>query len=577
MKKKFAGILMSFCLLCMGLLAGCSLVEPNYKNYYNQVVAVVENKTTKEKSEITKRDLISAYQSYGYTYEQYYGYTREEAVKYSLELLENRKITIMTAESEFGINKKGDGLSDKEKTYLWQEVVDSLNENLDIYYDNVIGATDEEEENSDITFEGYEKNATIEEQDGRYVIKKTNTEEDLLSKFHPTVNRDFYKEEDHNLIYENFRDNVINSNDDYKKAFDNYFKELKAMEYGMGLSTDAPSVFNREIDRLYNVAYENYVLEKYSYSNKNLDSLSSITPAQIVNLYTSKVKASYTQYVLEEDSAYDTNVQESLNDIYYFKNDNSSTKFFTVANVLFKFTDEQQAQHDAIVAKMEKDDGGYYHEQYEQELDKLYSQITPVLRQYNEETGIYEEVEDTNNLTVENAYNKMVIALSSAQAEGINKVGDTINEFIYTYGEDTGMFNAESNYVVGIDSEGNAVSSFVESFNDAAIELYNNGNGQIGDISGLVRSEYGIHVLFYTGPCVNLFDGIDSSFTLNENAIETLYNTRVNILVDKTYFDVLYDEIYADNYAYFENANMNFLRENYNIKEYGGRFDDLYE
>ncbi len=577
MKKKFAGILMSFCLLCMGLLAGCSLVEPNYKNYYNQVVAVVENKTTKEKSEITKRDLISAYQSYGYTYEQYYGYTREEAVKYSLELLENRKITIMTAESEFGINKKGDGLSDKEKTYLWQEVVDSLNENLDIYYDNVIGATDEEEENSDITFEGYEKNATIEEQDGRYVIKKTNTEEDLLSKFHPTVNRDFYKEEDHNLIYENFRDNVINSNDDYKKAFDNYFKELKAMEYGMGLSTDAPSVFNREIDRLYNVAYENYVLEKYSYSNKNLDSLSSITPAQIVNLYTSKVKASYTQYVLEEDSAYDTNVQESLNDVYYFKNDDSSTKFFTVANVLFKFTDEQQAQHDAIVAKMEKDDGGYYHEQYEQELDKLYSQITPVLRQYNEETGIYEEVEDTNNLTVEDAYNKMVIALSSAQAEGINKVGDTINEFIYTYGEDTGMFNAESNYVVGIDSEGNAVSSFVESFNDAAIELYNNGNGQIGDISGLVRSEYGIHVLFYTGPCVNLFDGIDSSFTLNENAIETLYNTRVNILVDKTYFDVLYDEIYADNYAYFENANMNFLRENYNIKEYGGRFDDLYE
>ncbi len=577
MKKKFAGILMSFCLLCMGLLAGCSLVEPNYKNYYNQVVAVVENKTTKEKSEITKRDLITAYQSYGYTYEQYYGYTREEAVKYSLELLENRKITIMTAESEFGINKKGDGLSDKEKTYLWQEVVDSLNENLDIYYDNVIGATDEEEENSDITFEGYEKNATIEEQDGRYVIKKTNTEEDLLANFHPTVNRDFYKEEDHNLIYENFRDNVINSNDDYKKAFDNYFKELKAMEYGMGLSTDAPSVFNREIDRLYNVAYENYILEKYSYSNKNLDSLSSITPAQIVNLYTSKVKASYTQYVLEEDSAYDTNVQESLNDVYYFKNDDSSTKFFTVANVLFKFTDEQQAQHDAIVAKMEKDDGGYYHEQYEQELDKLYSQITPVLRQYNEETGIYEEVEDTNNLTVEDAYNKMVIALTSAQAEGVNKVGDTINEFIYTYGEDTGMFNAESNYVIGIDSEGNAVSSFVESFNDAAIELYNNGNGQIGDISGLVRSEYGIHVLFYTGPCVNLFDGIDSSFTLNENAIETLYNIRVNILVDKTYFDVLYDEIYADNYAYFENANMNFLRENYNIKEYGGRFDDLYE
>ena len=55
----------------------------------------------------------------------------------------------------------------------------------------------------------------------------------------------------------------------------------------------------------------------------------------------------------------------------------------------------------------------------------------------------------------------------------------------------------------------------------------------------------------------------------------TLYNTRVNILVDETYFDVLYDEIYQDNYTYFENANMNFLREDYNITTYSGRYSDL--
>ena len=182
-----------------------------------------------------------------------------------------------------------------------------------------------------------------------------------------------------------------------------------------------------------------------------------------------------------------------------------------------------------------------------------------------------------STLTVNDVYNTMKTQLSSAQnTNDVNVVGDTINDFIYLYNEDTGMFNAESNYVIGIDKDGNAVSSFVESFNEAGIELYNNGKAEIGDISGLVRSEYGIHVLIYTGKCENLFDGIDSSFSLTENAIQKLYTTRVNVLVDKTYFDVMYDEIYADNYSYFEDANMNFLSENYNVTRYTSRYDDLF-
>ena len=139
------------------------------------------------------------------------------------------------------------------------------------------------------------------------------------------------------------------------------------------------------------------------------------------------------------------------------------------------------------------------------------------------------------------------------------------------------MFNAANNYVIGVDSEGKAVSSFVESFNAAGLELYNNGKGQIGDISGLVRSEYGIHVLVYTGACQNLFDGVDTSFELDDKAIEVLYNTRVNVLVDKTYFDVLYDEIYTDNFEHYENANLNFLRQDYQITEYSDRYSDLLE
>ncbi len=574
MKKRFAGILMCLMMLCMSLLAGCSLVERDYSKYYSQTIAIITHKETGKSIEVTKREVVEGYQSYGYMYEQSYGYTRKQALQLTLSMLENRKITLLESENKFNVSENGkNGLTEEEQTYLYDQVVDSLKSNLDVYYNDIIGETAEEETSDDITFNGYDKTATLEFQNGSYVIKKTNAVLDPLAdyKFDSSNPKNFFDSDDYNAIYENFRAFVLGSNEDYQKAFLDYARTLRLSEYGQNLSTDTPSLFDREIQRLYKLAYENYMITKYSYSNKNSDEISSISTSDILNMYSSKVRADYTQYVLEGDSSYDEDVQNSLNEVYYFKDDKDSTKFFTVANVLFKFTDEQQAEYDRLTS-LSSDDGGLTTEQINQKIDALYSQIIPVVRVLNENTGVYEEV-DNSNYSVSYVYNKMSSALSSAKAtNNVNYIGDTINDFIYQYNEDTGMFNATNNYVIGINSAGEVVSSFVESFNNAAIELYNNGNGQIGDISGLVRSEYGIHVLIYTGECKNLFDSLNVS---DEQALEKLYDTRVNILVDKTYFDVIYDEIYVDNYTYFENINMNYLRQEYSIEEYQARLDDL--
>lgn len=574
MKKRFAGILMCLMMLCISLLAGCSLVERDYSKYYSQTIAIITHKETGKSIEVTKREVVEGYQSYGYMYEQSYGYTRKQALQLTLSMLENRKITLLESENKFNVSENGkNGLTEEEQTYLYDQVVDSLKSNLDVYYNDIIGETAEEETSDDITFNGYDKTATLEFQNGSYVIKKTNATLDPLAdyKFDSSNPKNFFDSDDYNAIYENFRAFVLGSNEDYQKAFLDYARTLRLSEYGQNLSTDTPSLFDREIQRLYKLAYENYMITKYSYSNKNSDEISSISTSDILNMYSSKVRADYTQYVLEGDSSYDEDVQNSLNEVYYFKDDKDSTKFFTVANVLFKFTDEQQAEYDRLTS-LSSDDGGLTTEQINQKIDALYSQIIPVVRVLNENTGVYEEV-DNSNYSVSYVYNKMSSALSSAKAtNNVNYIGDTINDFIYQYNEDTGMFNATNNYVIGINSAGEVVSSFVESFNNAAIELYNNGNGQIGDISGLVRSEYGIHVLIYTGECKNLFDSLNVS---DEQALEKLYDTRVNILVDKTYFDVIYDEIYVDNYTYFENINMNYLRQEYSIEEYQARLDDL--
>lgn len=584
MKSKIKVFLMCFVLLCMSLFAGCSLVETNNNKLYNAVVADIYNKEGKKVAEISNRELISGYESYGNMYVQYYNYTKAQAVDMTLKQLENRKIVILEAEKLFNVNyETGEGLDEKEKGYIYDQTVESLYANLKNYYDKVLGTTEEEEKDEDeIKFEGYSKNVTLDyDENGNYVIKKLNVKDGLLDGYRPTNNilKSFYNEAEKAEIYDNFIEKGFSS-DDYQKALKYYLIDLKSAEYGMNLTTDAKSMFEREIERLYKVNYENYIVQKYSENNKKSGEIASVTTDDILKLYSSKVRASYTKYAIEKDGNYGENVSSSLNDVYYFRGDEEANKYFTVANILFKFDDAQTARYEEINKKLSESE---VYDEYESDLNALYSQIKPVIRQLNEDTGIYEEIDNDFNLSVNDIiYDKIQIALKNAQTTGdVGYIGDTINNYIYTYNEDTGMFNAKSNYVIGVDKDGKAVSSFVEEFNEAGLKLYNNGRGKIGDME-VARSSFGIHVLVYTGACENLFDGIDETFELGgnagseegEHAISVLANTRVNMLVDKTYLDLLYDEIYQDNYAFFEQANINFLRENYEIKVYQGRFAD---
>ena len=573
MKTRLKVFLMCFVLLCMSLFTGCSLVETNNGKLYNGVVAEIYNEKGNKVAEVTNREFIAGYESYGNVYAQYYGYSVSQAVDMTLKQLENRKIVILTAEKLFGINyKTGEGLSKLEKAYLYESTVNSLYSNLDTYYNEIVkGGSSSEESNSDaITFKGYTKNVNLGyDENGNLTIKKVDKQNGILDNYRPeNEDKNFYNSEDKAQIYDNLLDKAF-SNEDYERSLKLYLVDLKTAENGLKLSTDTKSIFEREIERLYKINYENYVIQKYSENNKSNDEIASVSVQDIINLYSSKVRAGYTKYVIEKSSKYDSDVSESLNNVYYFKNDDASTKFFTVANILFQFNDAQKAKYEEINNKLSSSEP---YDSYESDMNALYSQIVPVIRQLNEDTGEYEEIENNLNLSVNDIiYDKIQILLNSAKSTGdVGVIGDTINNLIYTYNQDPGMFNAETNYVIGVDNEGNAVSSFVEEFNEAGLKLYNDGKGQVGDME-IARSSYGIHVLVYTGKCENLFDGIDEDFELSEDAIAVLATTRVNKLVDKTYLDLLYDEIFKDEFSYFEQANMNFLREDYNFKTYKGR------
>ena len=594
MKRKFIGLILCFTLFSMSILTGCSLFTRNTKMYYDTVVATVEKdgKTIN----ITKKELIETYSSYGAMYEQYYDYTTKEAYDMSLTLLENKKITIEEAKSLYNISDDGQGLSDKEKDYLWKETIDALFDNLDSYYSDIVGEETTEEESESVTFEGYSKNAKIE----NGVIKKTSVAKKVIDEYDYDASNahDYSNKEDKDYIYTSFVKFVTNENENYQKAFEQYRQDLITSEKGLNLSTNTVELFAREIDRLANLMFENYLIELYGEYYQDYSDVSSVTINDVLQLYSSKVRKGYVQYVIEQDSSYDENMQKNPSSVYYYKNDNE-TKYFTVANILVKFDDEQQEKYNELYEKFYGQspddgdapevgdmgyDGSYSKTQYEADLNELYGSLEYIVREPDSKGEVYTEkgrVADLNGLWT-------TISTQLKNAKDDSQRASLIKDYIYLYGEDTGMINAESMYVVGVDSEGNAISSFVDPFNDAAIELYNNGNAKFGDVSQFVRTSYGLHILIYTGVAENpnivkLQEAVNENVVFEyeegdeynaDSAIYILYNTKVNPIVDKTYFDVLYDELYEDS-STLESEKLQSAKNQYTITHYESRYADL--
>lgn len=97
MKKilvKALSLLTAFAIL-FTFVAGCELVTTNTERDMNQVVAKIQIDANKVDSDvILKRELLSAYNSYGYYYQAYYSYTAEQVYELIIKnLVQNRVVT----------------------------------------------------------------------------------------------------------------------------------------------------------------------------------------------------------------------------------------------------------------------------------------------------------------------------------------------------------------------------------------------------------------------------------------------------------------------------------------------------
>lgn len=564
MKKPFK-ILALLLIACMSFVfAGCDLFTRNDAQYYGQIVITAEYKDG-SKIKINRKDYLTAYNNYGANLINQ-GYTEEQAQEATVDALVNRKILLKeakrVAETAQGASVQ---LSQPEIKELLYQTYSSMISNARSYEESIrkdwdMPETDsmaEETTTDTLKYEAYEKQArpVFDAQTGTYRILLLDEENT------PSRDKTFA---DKDAVYDAFISETKNNSSDAfaREEYRRYLASLQASQKILGTNYNEEDLVKEEIKRIYNNLEENEYITKYQEYKQDNNGYSYITVNQVLEKYKSMICSS--KFTYDNDlSAYNEAVLGDLSKVNYFINND----YFYVAHILIKFDDAQQAAYDALETQSNAGQGYIVSEEYyNQQKNAIYSGIKANVR--DTETG---EIISERSVSAKDVLKEVQVALSNANTQEQKDLA--FRELMYKYNEDPGIMNAAYPYVIGLSE-----SKMVEGFTKASRDL--NTAGAYGGVSGLVESEYGVHIIYYMGKCVNPFtigqDGtieLKADYTIdngngeqNTSDILKLDETYLNNLNNKTIFDLVYESLATDNYSQFENMNLNTLKETNEIK-----------
>lgn len=546
MKKRFRCLLLVFVMLVSVVLSGCNLIETDMNIYLKKPVVVLDYGD--KKVEISVKEYNTAFNNYGAQLMQQSSYSLEQAQDATIEALINKYVLLEEAKTLFS-------LDNQDKNYLWNETYNSLVNNLKTYEDEIRAekgltyeAGESEQETEKVVYTPYETKAYVTLENDNYVIKviaDSSNGEDA-----PAKNIDDMQA----TIFTQYK---TNGNQLQKQSLKRYLKQLKLNEEKLDLSRDEESIFKREVERIYQLhedsLYNTKLKNYYVYGDEDGvdgDYISTITASQVLKKYKALAMQSNTLYNANS-TQYNSDMLENFTNVNYVIDD----KYFYVSHILMQFTDAQQKVYDNLEAQYKN--GELTPNQYQTKLDELYAQVGAVVR--NAEGEIIENTRISADTLLANLKTDLNNITGANKEERKTQL---FKDYVYKHNEDPGILNAEYPYIIGLND-----SKMVESFTKASREL--NSQGEYGAISGLVRSNYGIHIVFYAGKVNNpMTIPSNEEFVINEEDILLLANTKLNPFNNKTLFDKIYEMLVKDNYSQFESMQTNILRENVEITKY---------
>lgn len=609
--------------MCMSVFTGCSLVTRSDKNYYEATVATVSY-VDGSKENISKRELITAYNSYGYNYVNNYGYTKKQAVKQTLKTVIEKKLTVKAVGQYYIDNpSQGEMLNGNETTYVWDQTYEAIYSNLKGYLKDVLNikSSDDSSSTSDnenkSVYKPFEKAAEL---DSSGKILKTSSATTIRETYKGRKNASDvyvnfeYKDADGNYVfkeamYQKVMADIEAGGKDWKNAYNKYLADIKK-NYSYEKFNSDKDRFIFELDRVYSIMKDNYVVEKYEAiynEQKKQDSrVSNVTVDDVLKYYSAKVRVDYTSYVLENGtSSFESSILSDVGSVDYILEGNNSSNYFYVAPIKIEMTSTQKTELEKL--KTDLANGSKDIETYEAEVNKIYNSLAATVRnsETGEKTGTISASELLKKINTDIAkYQYLTIeSLSNGQKEDAEKDGLTLETYVerqnteiaykkaaayrtylYLYNDDDTLKGADYNTVFGVNSANEVLANDTfkdnEKVKEAILALYNDGNAKVGDTTEFVRADDGLYMFFFAGNVENLFKGIDENFDASKQTenIKTLTTTRLNIFSEKTLFDKIYAELTKDNFSVFQNLDMNALKQTLTIKieEIENNLKDLY-
>ena len=596
MRKKIFALLLVM-VLGFSFLTGCGLVTRNDKNYYEAVVATITYGDG-TKDDITKRELITAYNSYGYNYVQNYGYTKKKAVETTLNTVIDNYLT-RRAVVDYYKQKDEVLLNDNETTYLWDKTYDAIYSNLKGYLENYVASENSSEDTDSVKSVFKDYTSTTYLNSDLQIIKKTpaTTIRDTYTARYQdgTVYNFEYKKDGKDvfqeLMYENIQSLLKTGSEssqrNWKNAFTKYVSIIKDNYEYLKKSSDK-EWFLFEENRVYEILRDNYIVEKYEviYNTEKAQgaNVSNVTALNVLKAYADRVNVDYTTYKLEGGSEYADKMLSDIANMDYVLEGDGASNYFYVAPIKVNLAEGDAALISSYKSLLSA--GSITQSRYNQLVSDIFKTSRELVTVKDAETG-----EAKSKITVDNLRAQIQDAVNASQYDeseddaynyniAITKA-EAYRKFFYLYNDDDTYKNADYNAVFGVNSNGEALvgSGYDnENIKDAIVSLYNEGNAKIGDISDIVEGDDGFYIFFYAGKIENLFDVSGSGLSLtNKQSIKALASKRLNIFSSKTLFDSLYSELETSNFSVFQNMNINRLRnETQSIKSFDANLKDLY-
>lgn len=562
MKTKTKKILLTVCAMFLSvfMFAGCNLVEINKYKYYSQKVATVSVKDgygeeyDAYKKTYTKKDLLNAYYNYAYSYVSQGQIDAKTGIDYAMSNMINSDILYTYIKTNYFDNPNYDvEFTDADKNDAKLEAFDSMQDSIyeleeEIFeewgmeYLSEDELSEEEVESLRASYDEYSSQLEYIEEYDKIVLK------DSANRVH-----------DKRVAPEHFVQ-VVRDEEVSKEAYTRYIKQLQDNAKAEGVSTDETTVLHNEETRLIDLYTRSKYLEIFEdwynkYYNFTFDStigkyvLNDDILESVIQTFKQDYDAQKDEYEDDMDAYHEAMAGDDISGMYY----HHSGEYVYVSHILLKFSDAQTAKIDELDKKLEK---GLISESRYNELVKDIANRTVVT--YEMDGGTY-----TSNAV--NVYNKIANYVNRG-ADATEKA-KLFNDMIYIYNDDEGIMNSDFAYVVNIDE--NVEDKMVKPFANKAREMYHTGS--VGDISDMVITDYGVHIIFYAGEVKSVVNDI------NTLTASDLFNTKTQLSSNKSLFDVLYDDI--SNSAYNTSAN-NFIievRKALDIEYFKNAYKDLYK